>query len=77
METEFALGGLGVLGAGRADALAGKNWCSEGSRGAQKTAAIDFPTLMWDRELALQNVGAAWVGGALLSTVEEPASRRK
>lgn len=45
--------------------------------GARKIAATDFPNLMWDRDLALQNVEAACVGSALLSPLDEPRSRRK
>lgn len=42
VETEFVLGGLGVLGAGRTDALAGENWCSEGSRGPRRQPPLTF-----------------------------------
>lgn len=35
----------------------------QGLWGTRKTAATDFPTLMWDRELALQHVGLpGWAG---------------
>lgn len=36
MEMESTFGGSGALGAARADALAGKTWCSEGSGGPRR-----------------------------------------